>query len=64
MDIFSVISRSWEKDGMGLPKHLMFDRASLAALLTTSVGDLLYPLLYCSALYCLAFLPVASVNIA
>ena len=55
MDIFSVISRSWEKDGMGLPKHLMFDRTSLAALLMASMGDMLYRL---------AFLPVASVNIA
>ena len=55
MDIVSVISRSWEKDGMGLPKHIMFDSASLAALLMASMGDLLYHL---------AFLPVASVNIA
>ena len=50
-----VICRSWENVGMGLPNLLMFDRASRAALLMTSTGDLEYHF---------AFLPVTSVNIA
>ena len=46
---------SWEKVGMGLPNLFIFNRASFAALLMTSLGDL-----QCFR----AIVPVASVKIA